>query len=83
MDTSLTVDGYAVEVGYKITSSVHSAMGSDFSLTTVEGRGFEITYELPLDVIDIFSMKTEAFATVQEKDSPMIETPLTTTGIEK
>lgn len=83
MDTSLTVDGYAVEAGYKITSSVHTSMGSDFSLTTVEGRGFEVTYELPLDVIDILSMKAEAFGTVQEKDSPIIEMPLTTTGVER
>lgn len=58
-------------------------MGSDFSLTTVEGRGFEIKHGLPLNVMDILSIKSGAFKIVQKKENPIIEIPLTTTGIER
>lgn len=59
-------------------------MGSDFSLKTFQGSGFEIIHELPLDVIDLISMKSRAVSLVQEKGNPaIIEIPLTTTGIER
>uniref|UniRef100_A0A2H8TZF4 Apolipophorin n=1 Tax=Melanaphis sacchari TaxID=742174 RepID=A0A2H8TZF4_9HEMI len=78
----LTIDGYAVDVGYKLASSLHTSTGSDFSLETVQKRGFEMVYGLPLDVMDILTIKSGAYSTVQEKGSQSIEVPLLSTGVE-
>lgn len=64
--------------GHKITSSLHTSTGSDISLKTVEDHGFEISYGLPLDTMDVISIKSEAFTIVQEEDSPLSEIPFTT-----
>lgn len=58
-------------------------MGSDFSLKTVQGRGFEIKQGLPLDDMDILSIKSGAFKIVQEKERPIVEIPLMNTDIER
>lgn len=77
-NTLLTVDGFAVEVGQKVSSSVHTSTGSDFSFKMFHGHGFEIIYGLPLKTMDVLSMKSGAFATVQEKGGSLHEIPLTT-----
>jgi hypothetical protein len=78
----LTIDGYTVDVGYKIASSLHTSTGSDFSLETVKNRGFQIVYGLPLDVMDILTIKSGAYSIVQEKGSQSIEIPLSSTDVE-
>lgn len=72
----LSVDGSAVEVGYKLESSLHTSTGYDISLKSAKGRGFQMSYGLPLDVIDVLSVKSGASSTVQERGSPLSETPL-------
>ncbi|XP_060861024.1 apolipophorins isoform X2 [Metopolophium dirhodum] len=79
----LTIDGYTVDVGYKISSSIHTSTGSDISLETTQGRGFEMVYGLPLDVMDILTIKSEAFSIVQEKESESIEIPLTSADVDR
>lgn len=83
LNALLTVNGHVVNVGYKVGSTLHTSTGSDLSIETIEGRGFEIVYDLPLDVIDLFSVKTGAYAIVQEKGSPMNETPLMPNNVER
>jgi len=78
----LTIDGYTVDVGYKISSSLHTSTGSDVSLETVQNRGFQIVYGLPLDVMDILTIKSGAYSIVQEKGSQSVETPLSSTDVE-
>lgn len=63
-------------------SSIYTSTGSDFSLTTVKDHGIEMSFGVPLDVVDVISIKNEAFIVVQEKGSPISETPLTS-NIEK
>jgi len=79
----LTIDGYTVDVGYKISSSLHTSTGSDFLLKTTQGQGFEMVYGLPLDVMDILTIKSEAFSIVQEKESESIEIPLTSADVDR
>lgn len=78
----LIIDGYIVDAGYKISSSLHTSTGSDFSFETVEEKGFEIAYGLPLDVMDILTIQSGAYSIVQEKGSQSIEIPLLSTDIE-
>lgn len=82
-NTLFTVDGSTVEVGYKVASVFHTSTGSDFSLKTSKGRGFQMVYGLPLDEIDVLSLKSGAFATVQEKGSPLSEIPLIAPNVER
>lgn len=79
----LTIDGYTVDVGYKISSSLHTSTGFDFSLETVQGRGFEMVYGLPLNVMDILTIKSGAFSIVQEKGSEPVEIPITSTDVDR
>lgn len=83
LNTQLTVDGYAVEVGQKIASSLHTSSGFHFSLDIIDGRGFDMVYGLPLDEMDLISIKTGAYSTVQERGSPAHEKSLSTQGIKK
>ncbi|XP_026815483.1 apolipophorins [Rhopalosiphum maidis] len=78
----LTIDGYTVDVGYKVSSSLHTSTGSDFSLEMVQNRGFQMVYGLPLDVMDILTIKSGAYSIVQEKGSQSIEIPLSSTDVE-
>jgi len=65
-------------------SSIYTSTGFDSLFEAVKGRGVEMVYELPLNVMDVLSMKSEAFATVQEKGSPLNEVLFTSnTGIER
>jgi len=65
-------------------SSIHTSTGFDSIIEAVKGRGVKMDYELPLNVMDVLSMKSEAFATVQEKESPLNEVLFTSnTGIER
>lgn len=82
LNAMLIIDGYIVNAGYKISSSLHTSTGSDFSFETVEEKGFEIAYGLPLDVLDILTIKSGAYSIVQEKGSQSIEIPLLSTDIE-
>lgn len=79
----LTIDGYTVNVGYKISSSLHTSTGSDISLQTKQERGFELVYGVPLKVMDILTIKSEAFSIVQEKGNQSIETPLMSTDVKR
>ncbi|VVC28237.1 Vitellinogen, open beta-sheet,von Willebrand factor, type D domain,Lipid transport protein, N- [Cinara cedri] len=83
LNTLLTVDGHTVEVGNKVSSSLHTSTGLDYALETIKGHGFEMIYELPLDVMDVLSAKSGAFSIIQEKGSPTIETPLMSPGVER
>lgn len=80
MNTVLTINGQMVDVGHKVGFSLHTSTGSDVTVETVDGRGFEIAYGLPLNVMDVFSLRTGAYQMVQEKGSPLIENPLGTTS---
>ncbi|CAH1725498.1 unnamed protein product [Aphis gossypii] len=82
LNAMLMIDGYIVNSGYKISSSLHTSTGFDFWFEAVEEKGFQIAYELPLDVIDILTIKSGAYSIVQEKGSQLIETPLLSTDIE-
>lgn len=65
-------------------SSIYSSTGFNSSFEAVKGRSVEMVYELPLNDMDVLSMKSEAFATVQEKGSPLNEVLFTSnTGIER
>lgn len=77
-NTLLTVDGNIIEVGHKISSTLHTSTGSDISLKTVQDHGIEMKYELPLDVMDVISIKSGAFMIIQEEGSPLSEIPLIT-----
>lgn len=84
LESALTINGYTVDVGHKLLSSLHTSTGSEITMETVRGRGFEIIYKLPLDVMDVLSVKSEAFALVQENGSPLSETLFErNTGIER
>jgi len=79
----LTIDGCTVDVGYKISSSLHSSTGSDFSLETIQDQGFQMVYGLPLKLMDILTIKSGAFSIVQEKGSESVEIPLTSTDVDR
>jgi len=79
----LTIDGYTVDVGYKISSSLHTSTGSHFSLKTIQDQSFEMVYGLPLKVMDILTIKSGAFSIVQEKGYKSNEIPLTSTNVER
>lgn len=83
LDSALIINGHLVDVGHKLSSSLHTSTGSEVTMETVPGSGFKIIYDLPLDVMDILSIKSGVFNTVQEKGSPLTETPLMNTGIER
>jgi hypothetical protein len=83
LNTQLTVDGYVVEVGQKIASSLHTSSGFNFSLNIVEGRSFEMVYGLPLNEMDLISIKSGTYSTVQERESSLHEEPLSTPGMKK
>ncbi|XP_050543186.1 apolipophorins-like isoform X2 [Daktulosphaira vitifoliae] len=70
-NTMLSVDGYVVEVGNKISSSAHTSSGSNFFLRTVKGRGIEMVVGLPLPEMDLLTFESEAFATLQELGEPL------------
>lgn len=42
-----------------------------------------MSYGVPLDVIDVLSVKSGAYATVQERGLPLSETPLVTSNVER
>jgi len=42
-----------------------------------------MVYGLPLDVMDILTIKSEAFSIVQEKESEPIEIPITSTNVDR
>jgi len=42
-----------------------------------------MVYGLPLDVMDILTIKSEAFSIVQEKESESIEIPLTSADVDR
>lgn len=75
-NTLLSADGSVVEVGYKLESLLHTSTGYDVSLKSAKDRGFQMSYGVPLGVMDVLSVKSEAFSTVQERGGPLSETPL-------
>lgn len=76
----LEIDASVVSAGLKGTSSVRSATGMDIGFELLDGRGFDLKFALPLKQQDIFTMKTEAFATMQERGQLPTETALKAAG---
>lgn len=53
---TISVDGYEVSTGVKVTSSIHSATGSQLSFElTNEGRGFDLRIKFPEKTQEIFT----------------------------
>lgn len=56
MSGIVSIDGYEISTGVKVTSNVHSATGSQLSFELLnEGKGVDFKVDFPLNKQEVFS----------------------------
>lgn len=53
----LVIDAIVVQSGLKLSSTVHTATGSDVTVKVLQGNGIDINFGLPIPKQDLFTLK--------------------------
>ncbi len=80
IDAALEIDASIISTGLKVSSSVRSSAGLGINFQVLDGQGYDIKIDVPVKEQDFFTMKTEAFATMQTRGLTPAEVPLKPAG---
>lgn len=80
IEGTIEVEASVISTGLKGTTSVRSSTGMDVGLQLLDGSGFDLKFILPVKEQDLITMKTEAFAIMQDIGQLPIETSLKPAG---
>jgi len=72
----MVVDAIAVQSGLKLSTTVHSATGSDVTIKILDGAGIDVNFGLPIPKQDVITLKSEIFSFKREKGQSEVNTPL-------